>query len=100
MQNRVQDLIKNICKDLKNSGLEYEQGGVVQGLSIDIFVPKLRLLIQITEKEHDHGEAYYAEWQEIKNLEEAGFEVIAIPKPDPEPGIRQLHFFLKQKGLL
>ena len=81
---------------MQDNDLCFESQNVLQGIFVDFFIENLRLAIIITEKEHDHGEAYYAEQQEIKSLLEKGFDVIQIPLPDFEKAFSNLEAHIKK----
>lgn len=68
-----------IFKTLISKNLEFETQVVLQGIAVDFFVPEQRLAIIITEKEHDHGEAYYAEMMEMEHLRSCGFKILQLP---------------------
>ena len=94
---RVFEVKSELLKCLESLKLSFKQDEVVQGVWTDYFLSQDKFIIQITEKEHDHGEAYFAEQQEIKVLEEAGFEVFQIPVPEYEAAISKLRLVLEKK---
>lgn len=69
---------------LKDNNIEFQHQLVLQGISVDFYLHHERIAIIITEKEHDHGESYYAEMEEIKHLSSCGFSVIQLPLPNFE----------------
>ena len=71
-----------IFKALISKNLEFETQVILQGIAVDFFIPEQRLALIITEKEHDHGEAYYAEMMEIEHLKSCGFKILQLPLPD------------------
>ena len=94
---RVFEVKSELLKCLESFELSFKQDEVVQGIWVDFFLDQNKFIVQITEKEHDHGEAYFAEQQEIKVLEEAGFEVFQVPVPEYHEAISKLRLVLETK---
>lgn len=68
----------SVYKLLINNKINFTENFICQGILCDFFIPSKRLAIIITEKEHDHGEAYFAEMKEIEHLISTGFFVSQI----------------------
>lgn len=67
-----------IHKILNDNELKFKENFILQGIFCDFFIAQNRAAIIITEKEHDHSEAYFAELKEIEHLTKNGFTVIQL----------------------
>lgn len=79
---KIEDYFSSIHNELINNNIEHHTIVVLHGISTDFHLLKTRTAIIITEKEHDHGESYFAEMEEIQHLESCGFKVIQLPLPN------------------
>jgi very-short-patch-repair endonuclease len=80
--HKIENYLTSIHNGLISNKIEFKTDVVLHGIFIDFHLPLSRTAIIITEKEHDHGESYFAEMEEIQHLKSCGFTVVQLPLPN------------------
>lgn len=97
--DKIEIYFSGIRNLLNHNKIEFQEQLVLQGILVDFYLPGARTAIIITEKEHDHGESYFAEMEEIKHLSSCGFKVIQLPLPNFTQPLHMVEALFRQMRL-